>query len=139
MSQAFLPEESKKQKLRLRIEINEARENKLSNIFGNNKIKDMNKHKLEDELSNQNFRNQPFLLWGKICLDGKLVEVVMPSEDVDFFEFYSKSFGDYFDEGWVTIHPSSRHLPWNRQKTGKIKRSEYHKVKIIVIKQLVKT
>ena len=88
---------------------------------------DMIIHEVKDEVSAESLKNQPFLFKGKIRLDGKLIQTIMPFEDIEAFGKCSESIEEHFDEESVTIQESHVFIETDGKTIFKVERSHYAK------------
>ena len=94
----------KRQKLKMKSQIDQERENSLPDAFAvednvkKHEVNDINKQDLRDEFSDQKLQNQPFLFQGKIDLVGKPVETIMPFKGIETFETHLEFIDEHYDE-----------------------------------------
>ena len=70
---------------------------------------------MRDELSKQKLANQPFLFKGKIDLDGKIVETIMPFKDIEAFDNFFKSLDEEYDEGSIIVHDAHNFIKTDKK------------------------
>ena len=64
---------------------------------------------------------------GKIHLDGKLVETIMPYKDIEAFENCLESIDEHYDEGSVIVQEADFFMETDQKVFNKIKGSDYAK------------
>ena len=84
-------------------------------------------HELTDEVAIQKLANQHFLLEGKIDLDGKLVETIMPCKDIEAFENYSEAIDEHYDKRPKIIKEADIFIDTDGKIFNKVERSVYGK------------
>ena len=113
----------KRQKLKIGNETDQQRGNMLLEAFALEvDINNMNPHELKNDLSHQKLTKQR-----SIFRSGKLVQSIMPFEEIKAFENSLEPIDDHSDEGSVIITEAEIFIETDRKKFNKVKRSDYGK------------
>ena len=97
----------------------------------------MKVHELTDELSNQKLTKQFSLIKGKINLDGKLVETIMPFTDIEAFENFIEAIDEHYDEGPTIFQEADSFLETDKKDLKRLKQVIVVNIKVILIESLI--